>query len=297
MAIKVLVLGGGGYFGLINTTFLSYLDDPDLCSKLGSISGCSIGGIEACALMAGASAKEIQEAFIEHGPAIFKPMSKVNQLKIPWYSDEPLEETIKQVIGDQTIGDTKKRYPNTSLFVPTLNLSRGCMKVYDNVDGKDDNVPLLDVCLETSAACFYFPTRCNYSGDAIIDGGLREVVPVLTHTTGLKKHCGVRFEDMDVFVLGAGNDTARVYPMYMDVKDWGAMDWLMKFLLNDVTGSNESTSRFWGSQLGFHSFEWFNPVAIAGSMADVTQTKYILETCDMYRDLFMYKWEEFMTKE
>lgn len=49
---------------------------------------------------------------------------------------------------------------------------------------------------------FYFPIR-NDNGDAIVDGGVREVCPVMTHAIGLKNKLGIQFEDMDVFVICA----------------------------------------------------------------------------------------------
>ena len=293
---KLLVLEGGGYFGLIGITFLSYLGkDYDVCSKVDSISGCSIGGIETCALMAGNSAESIQKEFIENGSKIFERRNKLNILDIPWYSNEGLRKSIYDFVGDLTIGDTKEIYPNTSMFVPALNMTKNKLKVYDNLDGNDDDYKLLDVSLDTSAACIYFPIR-NYNGDAMTDGGIREVAPVVTHATGLKKHLGINFMDMDVFVICAGNSVNRIVGRYDEVSDWGIIDWMTKWIINDITASNQNTSKFWGENLGFNSFEWFNPVRVTGSLDDTTQTDYLLEECNMYKELFLDKWEEFINR-
>lgn len=292
---KLLVLGGGGFYGLIDITFLSYLgDDYDVCKNIDSISGCSIGGIEACALMAGNKAKDVQKAFIEQGDEIFKRRNK-NILDIPWYSDEGLKKALQGFVGDKTIQYTKCLYPNTTMFIPTMNLTKNKMKVYDNIDGTDDDVKLMDVALQTSAAMFYFPTR-NNNGDAVVDGGVRQVVPVMTHATGVKHKLGIDFQDMDVFVIGAGKNIANTYGTYDEIKDWKALDWATKFIVNDITASNECTSKFFGEHLGFNSFTWFNPVQIYGSMDDTDEKNYMLEECIMYKELFLDKWNDFLNK-
>ena len=293
--MKLLVLEGGGYFGLIDITFLSYLGkDYDVCKEIDSISGCSIGGIETCALMAGCKPIDIQQAFIDHGPTIFKRRNKFNILDIPWYSDNGLKNAIYEFVGDKTIEDTKKIYPGTSMFVPALNMTKNKLKVYDNVDGTDDDYTLLDVSMDTSAACIYFPLRTNAEGDAITDGGIREVAPVVTHATGVKRHLGVDFKDMDVFVICAGDCVDRQVGGYKEVNKWSVLDWMTKWIVNDITASNENTSKFWGENLGFKSFEWFNPVKITGSLDDTTQTEKLLEDCEMYKELFLDKWEKFI---
>ena len=291
--VKLLVLEGGGYFGLIGTTFLSFLGkDYDICDHIDSISGCSIGGIQVCALMNGCSAHEIQQGFITKGKNIFKRRSS-NILNIPWYSDEGLKNAIYDFVGDNTIGDTKKIYPNTSMFVLAMNMTQNKLKVYDNIDGKDDNYKLLDVSLDTSAAMIYFPIR-NHDGDAYVDGGIREVCPVMTHAIGLKKKLGISFQDMDVFVICAGDSIAKRFGTYEQISKWNIIDWMTKFIINDITISNQNTSKFWGQNIGFNSFEWFNPVRVTGSLDDIRQTDYILEQCEMYKELFLDKWEKFI---
>jgi hypothetical protein len=87
------------------------------------------------------------------------------------------------------------------MFVPATNMTKNCLKVFDNVDGKDDRYSLLDVGLYTSAAEFYFPVLED-NGDAITDGGIRECCPIMTTAIGIKNKLGIDFKDMDVFVFG-----------------------------------------------------------------------------------------------
>lgn len=294
---KVLVLGGGGYFGLINTIFLSYLG-KDYCipKVVNSISGCSIGGIEACALMAGNDAEDIKQGFINFGDDIFtkRLANKVNIMNIPFYDNSQLKLTLERFCGYKTLKDTKSIYPDTTMFIPCYNMTKGALKVFDNIRPNDENVSLVDVGLYTSAAMFYFPVLRNEENHCIVDGGIREVIPVLTHTTGIKHKLKIDFKDMDVFVLCAGNSIDRKCGCYHDINKWGPIDWLTNFLIGDITESNACTSKFWAEQLGFNKLEWFNPIQITGSLDDVTKTDYLLTECEMYKELFLDKWDKFL---
>lgn len=289
---KLLILQGGGYYGLIDITFLTYLgNEYNVAAKINSMSGTSIGGILTCGLMGGATPQKIQKMFLEKGGQIFKRRNK-NILDIPWYSDEGLSKAMTELIGDQTIGDTRKLFPNTSMYVPVMNLTKSKLKVYNNINECDKEVKLLDVALQTSAAMFYFPLR-NVNGDAITDGGIREVCPVISHATQMKQNEAIHFEDMDVFVIGAGQDLNKKYGNYSKVNEWGVIDWI-KFIINDITASNENTSKQWGQNIGFNSFTWFNPVQIYGSMDDVSEANYMLDECLMYKEQFLQKWNKFI---
>ena len=295
---KVLVLGGGGYFGLINSIFLSYLGQGyDFLSKIDSISGTSIGGIQACALIAGCDGVKLRDGFIKNGESIFtkRLANKINILNLPFYSNESLGEAIKQFVGKKTLKDCSYQKTGVSVFVPSYNMTKQQMKVFDNIGEKDSQYKLLDIGLFTSAAMFYFPVLQD-KGECIVDGGIRQVVPVLTHACGLKNKLGIDFKDMDVFVLCAGNRIDSGRGDFSTINEWGPIDWLTKFLIDDITLSNSCTSKFWGQNLGFGSFEWFNPVQIFGGMDDVGQTDYLLTQCQMYKDLFLKKWEEFLNK-
>lgn len=293
---KMLVLEGGGFFGLIDITFLKFLEDAgySVCEQINSISGCSIGGIEACALMAGKKPSEIQKAFIDRGSDIFKRRN-INPLSIPWYSDKGLKKAITDFVGDKTLGDTRTIYPEVSMFVPALNMTQNHMKVWDNIDKADKDRKLVDVALDTSAACIYFPVR-NFNGDAMTDGGLREVAPVVTHATGVKNKLSIPFADMDVFVICAGTSIDKHVGGYDDVANWGVYDWMTKWIINDITQSNRATSKFWGENLGFNSFTWFNPINIVGSLDDVSQADYMLTECEMYKEMFLDQWDKFINR-
>ena len=125
----------------------NFWQDYDVAKNVNCIGGTSIGGIITCGLMAGCKNEDLLNGFIENGEKIFTKrwQNKVNILNIPFYDNVNLKETIKKFVGDKTIKDTRNLYPNTSMFVPATNMTKNKLKLFDNVNGKDDNYSLLYV--------------------------------------------------------------------------------------------------------------------------------------------------------
>lgn len=295
---KVLILAGGGLFGAIPVYFLSSLGKNYQFQKdIDTLAGTSIGGIESCCYAAGANPNELLEAFLQGASKIFskKWQAKLNPLYTPTYDAIELSKFIKNFTDEKTIGDIKTLFPHLSFFVPCLNMTRNTIKVFDNVCGQDDDFLLKDIALCTSAAPTYFPV-INFKCDAITDGGVRENIPIVTTATGLKSKLGIKFEDMDVFVLCTGKQIDKACGPYKKVSNWNLLDWALNFIVPDVTNSNESMSKFWGENLGFNSFEIFNPIQIKGAMDDVKNIPYIIEESKMYKGKFIEAWERFITK-
>ena len=296
---KAVVFTGGGYFGVTIAAFLSYLGKGyEFPEHVDCIAGTSIGGIIACALMADCNTEALLQGFVDNGPKIFKKrwQNKVWPLNLPFYSNKALSDTIESFVGSTTVGQTREAHPMTSLFVPATNMTKNCLKVFDNVDGKDDHYSLLEVSLYTSAAEFYFPVLED-NGDAITDGGIRECCPVVTTAVAIKNKLGIDFKDIDVFVFGVGQSIDSVDKgcgTYKEISKWSALDWVTKFVIPDVTNSNISMSKFWGEHLGFNSFRFFNPIQIYGGMADPSITDHILTEAEMYKEKFLEEWEAFL---
>ena len=102
----------------------------------------------------------------------------------------------------------------------------------------------------------------------LIDGGVIENIPCITTYTALRSELGVKPSQIDMFVLGTGNDVSIKSTTVKDIEKWSYLDWLTKFLVPYVTCSNELTSVYWGAQMGFNSFCFYNPVQVSGAMDD-----------------------------
>lgn len=298
---KAVVFTGGGYFGVTIASFLSFLGkDYDMPNHVDCLAGTSIGGIIACALMGGCSTEDLLNGFIDNGKKIFTKrwQNKINPISIPFYSNKALKETIESFVGEQTIGDAKRNFPCTSMFVPATNMTKNRLKVFDTVDPKDAHYKLSEVALYTSAAEFYFDVLED-QGDAITDGGIRECCPVVTTACAIKDKVGVDFKNIDMFVFGVGRSIDGIDAgcgTYKEISGWGALDWVTKFVVPDVTNSNISMSKFWGEHLGFNSFTFFNPIQIYGGMDDVSVTDHILTESIMYKEKFLEEWEKFLAR-
>lgn len=293
---KVLIIAGGGFFGLIPVTFLSYLpQQPHLLNNVDVLAGTSIGGIICSVLASGVNPLDMQKAFVDGGEKIFQKrwQSKINPLACPIYDNKNLSNFIEVFVGTKKIKDIKSVFPNLDFLVPALNMTKNQLKVFDNIDEKDGEISLLEVSLSTSAAPTYFPPR-NYKGETITDGGVRENIPIITTATGLRNKKKYEFSDMDVFVICTGQ-MIRKNLSYKEVSSWNLLQWGLNFIIPDVTNSNESTSKFWGEHLGFNRFTIYNPVQIQGEMDDISKTTYMLEECEMFKEDFLEKWDEFIS--
>ena len=176
---KILILAGGGFFGIIIAKFLSYIQS-DFVSQLDTLSGCSIGGILANAYAVGAKPNDILQSFIIGGDDIFSKrfVAKINPLTSPTYGHQKLKSFIQKFCGDKKLGDVKKIFPNLNVVIPTLNLTDDEYKVWRNFIKADCDIPLTTLSLMTSAAPTYFQ-GIQYQGKCYIDGGLIEVTSIM----------------------------------------------------------------------------------------------------------------------
>lgn len=293
---KVLCIAGGGIFGIIPAAFLSFLE-KDFLNNVDTLSGCSIGGILANLYASGANPQNVLNDFFSGGGDIFSKRlaAKLNPLACPTYSNEKLKEFIEKYTEDKKLCDVRKKFPNLNLIVPTLNITDNKYKVFDNIlKDEDDEVLLKDISLMTSAAPTYFP-GINFKGKCIIDGGMIEVIPLLTTVTALKSKLGIEFSDMDILIVCTGTLIDKEPITYEDYENFNMLDVALKIVVPYVTLSNELATKFWGSQLGFNSFNLFNPIQIWGGMDSTENLNTILQDCEMYKTQFLRAWNKFLS--
>lgn len=128
--------------------------------------------------------------------------------------------------------------------------------------------------------------KCKFQS-AIVDGGVIENIPVLSTYTTLRSRLGVKLEDIDMLVIGTGDDM-NPDEKYLadDVNKWNLIDWLTKFIIKYVTQSNELISANFGPQMGFHSFRFFNPLDVKGDMDDPKILTPLEQQCDKHIEEF-----------
>ena len=293
---KVLVIVGGGIYGCVPAQFLAYLPEEEQnLDKVDAIAGCSIGGILAAAYATGLSFDSVNKLFINNAAKCFvkRGMALFNPLACPTYSTEDLDEVLEYILGDCTLGETREVYPNTDLIIPTLNITDDKYKVFDNIDHQDDDITLKLLAGITSAAPTYFEGR-EYKGKCLIDGGLIEVAPLITAVTALKAKRNIPFKDMDVLMIGTGKD---ISDKPLSTKDYNGLTlpgMALKVIVPYVTLSNELASTFWGKNMGFNSFTYFNPCVNNGDLADVDAIPDMHRQCAEHKEEFISTWNKWI---
>lgn len=195
---KILSLDGGGIRGALTLGYLKKIETilrekegkPDLVlsDHFDLIGGTSTGSIIAAGLAIGMEVDAITKMYMELGGKIFgqkknwwNPLETWSFLKAN-YDYKALEENLKKVFGDITLGSDKiktglcivaKRADTNSVW-PIINHPNG--KFFDSAIGKNKNIPLWQAVRASSAAPTYFAPQMIDVGDgqkaAFVDGGV-----------------------------------------------------------------------------------------------------------------------------
>lgn len=295
---KVLVIVGGGIYGCVPAKFLSYIPEQEQnLDKIDAIAGCSIGGILAAAYATGLDFTSVNNLFTKHADKCFvkRTIAKINMLACPTYDTEEIDKVLDYILGDHTLGETREVYPNTDLIIPTLNITDDKYKVFDNIDHQDDDIKLKLLAGMTSAAPTYFEGR-EYKGKCYIDGGLIEVAPLITAVTALKAKRNIPFKNMDVLMIGTGKDITQK-PITTDMyNDYTLAGMALNIIVPYVTLSNELASTFWGNNMGFNSFTYFNPCTNDGNLANVEAITDMHKQCEEHKEEFLKVWNQWLKK-
>lgn len=289
---RVLICEGGGIFGCIISHFLSMLpSDKQNLEKVDVIGGCSVGALLACSYAIGRPFVYVDDVFQKRAKECFTKRfnARINILASPTYRADTIDSVIHNMIGDETVGDIKKHYPNLKFVVPALNVTKDEPIAFENMSGKWDAIKLEKVAQCSSAAPSYFEGR-ELGGDCIIDGGVLDVVGVLTTVIELKRNLNIPFEDLNVLVLGTGKD---IDPNPLTLKRYNGLNLLgvaTDVLAPYVTLSNKLWSKQICSALGFNYFEYFNPIETNGKLDDVSQIPSLVKEADKHREEFLRVW-------
>lgn len=296
MKHKVLILCGGGIYGAISSKFLSYLN-YDFIRDIDTIAGTSIGGVQSCCYASGAKGEDVLNAFVKEGKNIFKKrtMSKINPLSIPAYGNENLKNMLRQLTCNMQVKDVRKVYPNLNLIVPTINLTKDKPKVFDNITGGDDEVLLTEIGLMTSSAPTYFP-GVEFNDCCMIDGGLYDVTGLVSGVTCLKGKLNIDFSEMDVLMMGTGTSYMREPIPYDEYKNYNIVQMLLNVIVPYVTLSSERASEYWGKNMGFNSFTYYNPIQHQGKLDNANELSTLFEDCEMFKKDFINVWQKFISK-
>lgn len=287
--LKVLVISGGGVFGIIPSHFLS-LTKPEDFEKVDAIAGTSVGGILSLCYASGKTGKETKDLFKEAVPHIFKRNWLRRLLpRRSMYSSTEIEKFLKNAIPG-TAKDCPKKF-----IVPCMNFKKKKPVIFHNFNNSYSNYPLWKIGRSTSAAPTYFEP---FSENILIDGGIIENVPIGTMFSVLWKYLKVDKHQLDVFVVGTGTNYPNDDISLKKVKRYTLIQWALELLPVLTTKANEMLSITMGENFGFRSFHYFNPVTINGALDDVEQVQdgSLEEACEIYNSQFLCEWEKFLNQ-
>ena len=299
MAKKIVLINGGGQFGVIPATLLTWIYDTnkqDFREKIDCLAGSSIGGILTAMYAAGNNPQAIADAFPGACKEIFQKrwVAKLNPLACPKYGDESLMSFIDGYVDQTSVGDIRKKYPKLDVFFAGLDVTDDYYKVWDNITGGDDHELLRDICRITCAAPTYF-SAVNRDGHALVDCGLIENSMVMTTTIGYKNKRNVPFEDMDVLLIGSGYLMDKEPLTYKKYESLCQLGMLFNLIIPYVTQSNELASIYWARGLGLRNFYYFNPVTIYGEMDDTSLLDQVQKDAMSWGPKFMRTWDSFLS--
>lgn len=204
---RVLSLDGGGMRGIYTGAFLARLTDQfrrirtepalDLGSGFDLITGTSTGAVVGCALAVGRPMSEVVDLYREHGPKIFphriagrgSAIFRATQgSRYVRAGDEALRKALEAVLGDTTMLDVYLGR-GISLSIPAVLMSEHRAWVFKKTPRsgvRDDNYPLVDVCMATTAAPIYRslatiddPNTSDGPQQVFADGGLWANNPIM----------------------------------------------------------------------------------------------------------------------
>lgn len=188
---NVLCLSGGGFRGLFTASLLARLENDPLYNitairdHFDLIIGTSTGSLIAAGLSLGIRAQKIQQAFLGHGPGIFR---KPNALLSTWrrltctaqYDNTGIKTAVKALLGEN-IAQTRLPQLDANLGIVAVSEIYWQHRILGAGRFADPNtkVSLMDAILGSTAAPTYFPPHEVKDFDRYIDGGLAANAPIL----------------------------------------------------------------------------------------------------------------------
>jgi len=294
--LRVLVLEGGGIFAASEAHFLGTLPTGyQNLEGIDVVSGCSAGGMLACAYATGRSFGEIDTVFQQRAKDCFKKrwQARVNPLACPTYDNASMDRVLDEMIGDMTIGDIKNVYPQLKLCVPALDITEDRLLIFTNLVHDYDSVPLKDVAGYTSAAPTYFSGR-PYGSSCLVDAGLIDVSSVLSAVCSIKEHYRIPFCQMSVLLMGCGDDIDDDKITVERYNDLGLICTAKEIILPYITLGNKLFTRKLCNGLGFKYFNYWNPLKITGSLDEVKQIPDLVRRADEIKHMFKDVWFEWL---
>lgn len=218
LPFRILSLDGGGIKGIFPAAVLAalereHLEERTVGDYFDLIAGTSTGGILALGLGAGMTAGEILGVYLEEGHRVFPPKERglagrARRLVSAQYDRGPLDELLKQRLGDRTLRESRHR-----LLVPSTEGRNGEVWVFKTPHHPDyrldGDARMSSVASATSAAPTYF-TPYENGGYTYLDGGVWANNPTIAALVEALSCFTVRQEDVRILNIGCGEKPFQI---------------------------------------------------------------------------------------
>jgi len=277
--LRILSIDGGGIRGLIPALVLDRLE-KQLAGQVGDgarlsdyfhlFAGTSTGGLISLALTSpkGVAATELADLYVEDGPKIFDrglldAIGNLGGLTGPLYSAKPLEDVLRQRLGESRLSDAKR-----DLLVTAYDMTERkpfFFKRWRALESEDHDYSIVEAGLATSAAPTYFPSHSlTVPGDAephaLVDGGVfadDPTIAAIAEALGRSSDEPAGLTPHDLFVVSLG--TSRYVPHYRqrDVSRWGKIRWVVLGgdeppLISAILNGSADGTDYWAHMLLNH---------------------------------------------
>ena len=262
----VLALDGGGMRGLYSATVLRTLtsrfsarrrvDSLDVGKGFDLIVGASTGGILAAGLAAGVDLERIRSLYKMTGPRVFQDPVPSSLLRLGYWlcrhlrragnDNKPLMEALQDTFGDETLGRMYSRRGIRLCLTATsfLNHSPRVFKTgHLPSRDRDDNMPIADACLATSAAPIYLPLVSTDHDDLgtelYADGGLWANSPILV---GLLEGMAISNPNQPITIISIGTCPPVAGAVPPSDYSAGVFHWLRRVLILNLVMDTQATA-------------------------------------------------------
>lgn len=216
---NVLSISGGGFRGLFAAKLLEHLQSSyevsDLREHFDLFVGTSTGALVAAGLALGRQPRDIAEAFLKHGDAIFEqrawPARILRKARFkPQYDSRHIAAAVAELVPTHQHIPIKQLEAN--LAITAVSAIDRRHRIYVSrpfADKEVSNITLLDGLLASTAAPTFFEEHVvkGVQSDVLIDGGMAANAPVLIGPMVLHNAQGVPFEKIRILHVGTAAPT------------------------------------------------------------------------------------------
>jgi len=254
-ARRILSLDGGGIRGIVSCLWLAGVEDalrnagkPGLLKSFDLIAGSSTGALIACGLAIGMAPDQIGELYRAQRHLIFPGLSRrlwsragraLSQgPSAPKYDGKGLEEVLKKVFGNTTLGQAK-----LPLLITSYDTISRTPVMFKSFKPEHQDLSMWEVCRASSAAPTYFPAHPMMVAGracAMIDGGVVANNPTACAIAeALRKDARVEnTQDLVVLSVGTGERTRSID--LQSAQEWGALEWAIPIIDVLFDGNTDS---------------------------------------------------------